>query len=149
MMKLSFHILAICGAAGFAGVMLSIGVTLGGYWRSLPAESFLQWFAANSQFVARSIPIVFVPTMVGLIGSLWGSWKTPAFALWAASTLCIVVVLILTIAYFVPTNTAFASNEMNVNLIADKLNQWLLLHQARIAFALIAAILGCIALSKS
>ena len=31
MLKSAINILTICGAAGFAGVMLGIGVTLGGY----------------------------------------------------------------------------------------------------------------------
>ena len=74
MIKAVFNIMTICGAAGFAGVMLSIGVTLGGYWRSLPAGDFLNWFAANNQFVSRSIPLIFLPTFLGLIGSLAMSW---------------------------------------------------------------------------
>ncbi|MCF2870519.1 hypothetical protein L0664_05520 [Octadecabacter sp. G9-8] len=43
MIKAVFNMLAICGAAGLAGVMLNICVTLGGYWRSLPTQEFLGW----------------------------------------------------------------------------------------------------------
>ena len=68
MIKAVFNILTICGAAGFAGVMLSIGVTLGGYWRSLPTQEFLDWFATNNQFVSRSIPMIFVPLSWVLLG---------------------------------------------------------------------------------
>lgn len=71
MIKAVFSILAICGAAGFAGVMLRIGVTLGGYWRSLPTREFLDWFAVNNQFVSKSIPVIFIATLIGLIGSVW------------------------------------------------------------------------------
>lgn len=85
MTRTVFNILAICGAAGFSGVMLSIGVTLGGYWRSLPAQSFLDWFTANNQFVSRAIPLIVLPTIIGLIGSLWTSWNSPDFKLWVSA----------------------------------------------------------------
>nr|WP_258118157.1 hypothetical protein [Mesorhizobium onobrychidis] len=74
-MRLLFNILAISGSAMFAGVMLTIGVTLGGYWKSLPAAEFLDWFSQNDRFIIRTIPLVVVPTLIGLIGSLWLGWS--------------------------------------------------------------------------
>lgn len=142
MTRTIFNILAICGAAGFSGVMLSIGVTLGGYWRSLPAQSFLDWFTANNQFVSRAIPLIVLPTIIGLIGSLWTSWNSPDFKLWVLSALCAVVVMILTLAYFVPANTAFANGGLEIGAVSERLNQWILLHYVRIALAMLAAIFG-------
>jgi len=49
--RLVFNILAVCGAASFAGVMLNIGLTLGAYWKGLPPAAFLDWFSANSHLV--------------------------------------------------------------------------------------------------
>ncbi|ATG44290.1 Domain protein of unknown function [Phaeobacter piscinae] len=149
MIQTVFNILAICGAAGFSGVMLCIGVTLGGYWRSLPPEEFLTWFAANNHFVSNTIPLIVGPTLIGLGGSLWAGWGAPGFALWVASSLCMLVVLGLTFAYFVPTNAAFASKSIEVAATAAKLDQWLMLHNLRIGVAMIGAILGCIALKIS
>lgn len=146
MLKALFNIFAICGAAGFAGVMLSIGVTLGGYWRSLPTQDFLDWFAANNQFVSRAIPLIFMPTMIGVIGSVWLSWGNPEVKYWLLSAACIVVVAVLTFAFFVPTNTAFASGTMDVATGAAKLNQWLTIHYFRIGFGFAAAIFGCLAI---
>lgn len=146
MIKTVFNILAICGAAGFAGVMLSIGVTLGGYWRSLPTKEFLDWFAANNQFVSRSIPLIFMTTFIGLIGSVWLPWGSPDLKYWLLSTACIIVVAILTFAFFVPTNAAFASGTMDEAAGAAKLTQWLKLHFFRIGFGMAAAVFGCIAI---
>ncbi|WP_039017770.1 anthrone oxygenase family protein [Halocynthiibacter namhaensis] len=146
MIKTTFNILAICGAAGFAGVMLCNGVTLGGYWRSLPAQAFMDWFATNNQFVSRSIPLVFMPTLIGMAGSVWLSWGSPDLKYWLLSTFCIVVVAILTFTFFVPTNTAFASGTMDEVTGAAKLNQWLMIHYFRIGFGMAAAVLGCIAI---
>ncbi len=146
MLKAVFNILTICGAAGFAGVMLSIGVTLGGYWRSLPTQEFLDWFSTNNHFVSRSIPLIFMPTLIGLIGSVWLSWGSAELRYWLLSAACIFVVAVLTFAFFVPTNTAFASGTMGEATGAAKLNQWLTIHYFRIGFGWAAAVFGCIAI---
>ena len=146
MISTIFNILAVCGAAGFAGVMLCIGLTLGGYWSSLPPADFLAWFAVNNRFVAISVPVIVLPTLIGLIGSLAVGWHSPDRLWWGLSTICIVIVLVLTVAYFVPTNTAFSSGTMSVNAVSDKLNQWIMLHYFRIGFAFLAAVFGCIAI---
>jgi hypothetical protein len=49
-MRLLFNNLAISGSAMFAGVTLAIGVTLGRYWKSLPASDFLDRFSQNNRF---------------------------------------------------------------------------------------------------
>ena len=148
MLKLTFNILAICGAAGFSGVMICIGLTLGSYWHSLPAQDFLNWFAANNGFVARSVPIIVFPTLIGFGGSLWTSWNTDEFLLWTISTGCVLFVLILTMAFFVPSNTPFANGSVDPAQVPAKLTLWLRFHTLRIAIAMVAAAAGIIALSK-
>ncbi len=86
--------------------------------------------------------------MVGLLGSLWMAWKTPTFTLWVLSALCIVVVLVLTFVYFIPSNTAFANNAMELAQVTEKLNQWIHIHYFRIVFAMLSAVLGVIAVAK-
>lgn len=56
----------------FAGVMLSIGVILGGYWKRLPPAEFLEWFAQHGELVMHAIPLVFIPILIGLIGAARG-----------------------------------------------------------------------------
>lgn len=148
MLKLMFNILAICGSAGFSGVMLCIGVTLGGYWRSLPPADFLSWFAANNHFISNTIPIIVAPTLIGLTGSIWLAWGTSGASLWIASGVSMVIVIVLTGVYFVPVNSAFAGGAMAVDEISGKLNQWIQVHYSRIALAMISAALGVIAVTK-
>ena len=147
MAQLFFNILAIVGAAAFSGVMICIGITLGGYWRSLPPEIFIEWFTVNSHFVARSIPVVFLPALVGLAGSLWLAWRTPLFIMWVVSILCLMVTLLLTVSYFVPANNLFASGEMQPGIAVGKLEQWLFIHNLRIAFAMLSAVFGIVAIA--
>ena len=59
----------------FTGVMLGIGVILGGYWKSLPPEAFFDAFSHNAKFIMIAIPLVVVPTAIGLVGSLWLAWS--------------------------------------------------------------------------
>ena len=96
--------------------------------------------------MSRSIPIVFMQTLVALIGSVWLSWGSPELIYWLLSAACIVVVAVLTFAFFVPTNTAFASGTMDEATGAAKLNQWLTIHYFRIGFGMAAAVFGCIAI---
>jgi hypothetical protein len=145
MLTTSFNILAICGAAGFAGTMLCIGVTLGGYWKSQPPDEFLDWFAQNNHFVARTVPMIVLPTLIGLAGSLWSSWFAQGFAWWVVSCLCLLTVLVLTAMYFVPSNTAFARGAVTPDLVPNKLNQWVQVHYLRIVLAMASAVLGILA----
>ena len=146
MLTATLNILAIAGSAAFAGAMLCIGVTLGGYWRTLPAEQFLEWFATNNHFISRTIPMVFVPAFIGVAGSIWLAWGTPSLKFWAAAGVCILVVAILTFAFFVPANAAFDSKALSAEETIAKLDQWLSIHNGRIAFAAIASVLGCFAI---
>ncbi len=148
MIEATVNTLAVIGAATFAGVMICVGVTLGGYWRSLPPREFLAWFERNNSYVARSVPITVVPTLVGLAGSLWVAWGESEAWLWLASTLSVAAVLALTARYFVPTNAAFASGQVHTDDVPDRLRQWLLIHSLRIALATAAAIVGCVALQR-
>lgn len=149
-MKRFFNLLAVVGAAAFGGAMLTIGVTLGGIWKSLPAEAVLEWFFDNGQFVMRTIPLVVVPTLIGLAGSLVGGWSDKrARLLWGGATLCIAAVLLVTIIYFVPTNTAFASEAVPLADVGDRVDSWLAVHNLRIGLAFLASILGAWALAGS
>ena len=146
-MRLIFNVLAISGSAMFAGVMLAIGITLGGYWKSLPPEAF-DWFSQNNHFIVRAIPFVVIPTVVGLAGSLWVGWSEQAARNhWLAASSCVLAVLIMTAAYYLPSNAQFAAKSVPLEQVPAKLDTWLLLHNVRIAVAAIASVLGIVAIT--
>jgi len=148
-MTLLFRMLAIIGPAMFAGVMLAIGVILGGYWKSLAPADFLDWFADNGSRVQSAVPLVVIPTLIGFAGMLWIDWSNaPNRFLWLGAIVCIAVVLIMTMAWFVPANTAFATKAVAVDAVAGRLDRWLLVHNIRIALAIAAAALGVWAISR-
>lgn len=148
-MSLLFKILAVTGSAMFAGVMLAIGVILGGYWKSLPPADFLHWFAQHSQLVMRAIPIVVIPTLIGLAGVLWSDWSNSANRIiWFGAAGCILAVIVLTMAYYVPSTAAFAAKAIPVDQVSGKLDTWLMIHNLRIALAFAASALGVWAISR-
>jgi len=148
-MRRVFNILAILGSAMFAGVMLAIGVTLGGYWKSLPAADFLDWFGQNNRFIMHVIPLVVVPAVLGLAGSVWLGWSDgKTRALWIGAMLCIVAVLVLTVTWFVPSNAQFSAKSIPLDQVTARLNIWLMVHNVRIALAMVGALLGILAVSR-
>jgi Domain of unknown function (DUF1772) len=149
-MRMIFNALAISGSAMFAGVMLAIGVILGGYWKSLLPAAFLDWFGQNNHFIMRAIPVVVIPTLVGFAGSLWLGWSDQtARNLWLGASGCVVAVLIITIAYYFPSNAQFSAKLVPLEQVPAKLDTWLALHNLRIALAVIASVLGVVAITHA
>lgn len=148
-MLLPFQFVAVAGSAVFAGVMLAIALILGTYWRSLPPAEFLAWFAANSGVIARTIPLVVAPTLLGLVGSLVLCWfDATARALWLAALACIVALLALTIAYFLPINATFNEGSVALRDVPERIDAWLAMHWVRIALAFASAALGFAAATR-
>jgi len=148
-MLLPAQLLAVIGSATFAGVMLSIGIILGAFWRGLPPTDFLAWFQAHSHLIQRSIPFVVVPTIVGLVGAVWLSWgDAVARAWWFGALACIATVLLLTVFYFLPLNARFVDGSIPVADVPSALNQWLALHWVRITLGLAAATSGMVAMTR-
>jgi hypothetical protein len=142
-MSLLFNILAVTGSAVFAGVMLAIGVILGRYWKSLPPADFLVWFAEHNHLVMRAILVAVFPTLIGLAGTLWLDWSDVwARMLWLRSAGCIVLILVLSLAYYVPSNAAFAAKSIPLDQVPAKLDTWLLIHNLRMILAVAASALG-------
>ncbi|QCI67343.1 DUF1772 domain-containing protein [Phreatobacter stygius] len=147
--RLVFHILAICGAATFAGAMLNIGLSFGAYWKRLPPAEFLDWFGANGWLIGRTIPLFVVPTFIGLAGALWLDWNAPvARGLWLASLAAMIGIGVITFAWHIPTNNAFAAKSIALADIRATLDLWLQLHAVRILLGLASAVLGVVAISR-
>ncbi len=148
--RLIFNTLAIFGCAALTGVMLSIGLSFGGYWQSLPPDEFMSWFGQNNPYVSRPIPYMFMVSIIGLIGSSWPARGTAVNGrLWMGSIACIVAIAVVTGVYFVPQNTAFASAAVEVGEVPGQLKTWLTIHYSRIALGCIASIMAVAAAMSS
>jgi hypothetical protein len=148
-MRLAFNMLAILGAGAFAGLMLNIGLTLGAYWKGLPPAAFLDWFSSNSHLIGRTIPIVAVPTVIGICASLWLGWNLPGARLWWGIALTAIAgLMLITAAFHLPTNADFAAKSMPLDQVSPMLDRWLLLHWVRIALGFVATAAGILAVAR-
>jgi hypothetical protein len=127
-------------------VLLTIGLSFGSYWKSLPPAEFLDWFNANAMRVPRPIPFVLIPTIIGMLGSFWLDRHLPITRLlWLGSAAMLAAVLIVTAAYFASENQAFASKALAVEEVPNVLKAWLAIHWLRIALATLAAAFAFVA----
>ena len=139
-MKSGLAYLAVIGSAAFTGTMICIGLAFGGWWTSLPPADFLAWFAANSGFIARTIPVVAAPAALGLFGSLWLARRNRGARLpWAVATAALIGVALVTGIYHLPTNAAFSAGAIPPDDVPAALQTWLRLHALRVAFGLLAS----------
>ncbi len=133
----------------FTGVMLFIGITLGGFYQSLPAQRFLDWFATNNGFIQDTIPLVALPTLLGTILCTVLFWRFPARKWWLAALLSWLVIAVLTFGFFVPTNAAFASGTAPVTEVTETLALWLQIHWIRIVFGVLGTTFAYLAVSRA
>ncbi|MDT0683124.1 DUF1772 domain-containing protein [Roseicyclus sp. F158] len=120
--------------------MLCIAIAFGGYWTSLPPDDFLAWFAANSGLIARTIPVVAGPALLGLVGSLWLARRERGVrGTWAIAAAAMVGLALVTGLYHLPANAALANGEIPSEAVSATLRTWLTLHALRIALGLAAS----------
>ena len=146
-LRLFFNLVAMCGAAGFAGAMAVVGVAFGGYWKSLPPAEFLLWFSAHSHPIGATMALFIAPTLVGVAGGLWTDWNAPpARILWLAALGALFGALAITAVFHLPTNAAFAAKTLPLEQVSPTLDRWLALHAA--ALALLALVWGLVVAAK-
>jgi len=146
-MRQLFNLLAICGSAMFAGVLLTIGVLLGGYWKTLSAADFLTSFNDFLPLVPRAIAVVGLTTVVGLAGSIWLSEKESR-TLWLFAAGSIGALFLLTALWFGPVNGQFMARSLPLDQVVPKRDQWLMLHTFRVVLAVLASVLSSMATNR-
>lgn len=144
-----FDFLALFGCAAFTGMLITIGMSFGSYWKSLTPEELMDWFASNPKGAARPLPFVLLPTLVGLGGAMWLQWGDPVAArLWIGAAASIGVLLIFTVVYFFPINGKLEAKTMPSADVPGTLNRWLAFHWIRVVLGVLASLLAFLAVDK-
>ena len=146
-LRLVFNIVAICSTGAFSGLMLAIGLILGAYWTSLPPQDFLDWFSVNEMLIARTIPIVVVPALVGIAGSIWFATGLSRW-LWISALTAIAVLLVITALVHLPINATFAAKSVPLDKVRPTIDHWLAIHWVRIALGIAATAFGVAAVAR-
>lgn len=131
-------LLAVTGSGIFAGTLLTIRLTLGGYWLALPADQFQASFATLAPHIMKAIPWGLMSGLIGLAGLVWLDRHDREMAMiWAASLLCVAIVLVITAVWFVPTNALIEAGKVSLDQVAALRASWLAHHEWRLGFAVL------------
>lgn len=127
--------------------MLTEAAVLVPYWRSLPPESFLDWYAANASLLFN----FFGPLEIGgavlavAAAALHGYGRRPGRSLLIVSAVLTLAVLAAFPLYFQDVNARFAAGTIARDSVATELAAWAWWHWLRTAIgasAFVAVMLG-------
>jgi hypothetical protein len=94
----------------FFGAMLTEGLVLVPYWRSLPAEAFYSWYSVNDKRLLGFFgPLPWLAALSALAAagiSLWTAHPGRWYAVAAAA--CALIVVSMFFVYFERANTSFS-----------------------------------------
>ena len=103
-------LLAVASLGIFFGAMLTEGLVLVPYWRSLPAEAFYSWYGANDKRLLGFFgPVTWLAALSALAVagiSLWTAHPGRWYAVAAAA--CTLVVVSMFFVYFARANATFS-----------------------------------------
>ncbi len=124
----------------FFGSQLTEGVVLVPYWRALPPQQFLQWYAANDRRLLGYFgPLTTVTALLAIAAALV-TWREGGAARMAALVPAIVMMVIVAgfVVYFDAANKRFAAATIAPAAVPGELARWSALHWARTVLAGIA-----------
>ena len=135
-----FALLAVASLGIFFGAMLTEGLVLVPYWRSLPAEAFYSWYAANDKrllgFFGPLTWLAALSAVAAAVTSLWTAHPGRWYAVLTAA--CLLVVVSMFFVYFERANTAFSGGGMPANQLRAELDRWAAWHWVRSGLSLVA-----------
>jgi hypothetical protein len=140
-------LLAVLALGLAAGAMLAEGGVLVPFWRSLPPDAFLRWYADNaSRLFAFFGPLEIASTALAAgAAALHGLSRRPGAGWFAVAAVLGAAVLATFPAYFRDVNASFEAGTIPPDRVAAELERWAAWHWGRTAIgvgAFAAAALG-------
>jgi hypothetical protein len=135
----------------YAGAMLTEGFVLVPYWRSLAAEAFFAWYAANDArlfgyFGPLTIAMAALALVTAVVATLErspGRWLAVLVAALALAAIAMFPV------YFQETNASFAAGTVAPADLPRELARWDRWHRARTVLSVVALVLALLGQSVS
>ena len=133
-------LLTVASLGIFLGAMLTEGLVLVPYWRSLSAEAFYSWYGANDKRLLGFFgPVTWLAALSAIAAaglSFWTAHPRRWYAVAAAA--CALVVVSMFFVYFERANAAFSRGEIPANELSVELSRWAAWHWARTGLSLVA-----------
>lgn len=128
-------LLAVIALGLSAGAMLTEGAVLVPYWRSLPPESFLSWYAENASLLFDFFgPLEIASAFLAVVAAgLYRFERRRGSGLLVLSAVLALAVLAAFPLYFREVNASFATGAMSHDNVEEELARWASWHWARTA----------------
>jgi hypothetical protein len=131
-------LLAVASSGIFLGAMLTEGLVLVPYWRSLPAETFYAWYGANDKrllgFFGPLTWLAALSTLAAAGISMWMAHPRRWYAMAAAA--CMLVIVSMFFVYFERANATFSLGRMPAHELRLELEHWAAWHRVRTGLSL-------------
>lgn len=124
----------------FAGAMLTEGMVLVPYWRSLSPAAFFAWYAANDRRLLRFFgQLTSATALLVVAAAVLAVWTGhPAAANAVVSAALMIAVVSSFALYFKRANQSFAAASIDPAAVATELARWAAWHWVRTALSFIA-----------
>ena len=119
-----------------AGAMLAEGAVLVPWWRSMPPESFLRWYADNARRLFEFYgPLEIVSATLTLLAAVL---HAPGRRWFIGAALLSLAVLAAFPIYFRDVNASFETGGVGIDRVAGELGRWAAWHWGRTMFGIVA-----------
>jgi hypothetical protein len=144
-------VLSVLSFGLLTGAMLLIGISIVGFWKSLPPSEFISWFASHSSRLGViMIPLGSITVLVSL-AALVVSWrlrsKQRQWSMIAA--LCALLVMVSYPVFFAGANASFIAGGLSDSTVRALLDKWAVWHWGRTLLGLIGFVAAILALQSS
>ncbi len=128
-------LLAVTALGLSAGAMLTEGAVLVPYWRSLPPDSFLSWYAENASLLFDFFgPLEIASAFLAVVAAgLYRFKRRRGSGLLVLSAVLALAVLVAFPLYFQEVNASFAMGAMSPDNVEAELARWASWHWGRTA----------------
>jgi hypothetical protein len=131
--------------------MLLIGISIVGFWKSLPPSNFVSWFAAHSGRLGTiMIPLGTITLLLSLAAAAV-SWRSRSKQRqWAMiAALCALCVMVSYPVFFAEANASFIAGGLSDSAVRALLDRWEVWHWGRIFLGLAGFLAAVLALHSS
>jgi Anthrone oxygenase len=132
--------LSVASLGIFAGAMLTEGGVLVPFWRALPPEEFLRWYAANAQRLLRFFsPVTSAGALLAVLAAAASFFDGHPGRWWALLAAGLVLMIVTSFfVYFEHANARFAAATIAPTDVPAELARWSTWHNARTVLSLAA-----------
>jgi uncharacterized membrane protein len=124
----------------FAGAMLTEGMVLVPYWRSISPTAFFGWYAANDRRLLRYFGhLTSVTALVVVAAAVLARWTGHPETRHAVASAALMIGVVASFPlYFKRANASFAAASIDAAAVATELARWAAWHWVRTALSVIA-----------